>query len=364
MKRKILYLSVLTVLVCVLSISAIAQNLRATAAEIKTENEGFGGEVFITVDGQQKRIAEHAYGVWLINNGREVVYSGRDGAGGFENEGHSLNIYEVKTGKKRKIMAQYYMISGLSEVKLKNGRIALLVRMDDGGLGASYFSVVDPQRGEVFFRPFAELSRQKGDKLTLLFYEEGDWETILQSRNYPDASKSAFPAKKAPVKPAKTETHDLNAILKNKVIYNKPTNEYLEAGIKRVKLFLWRVNDNQPDKNFVLGTVEREVEAAAPLRPTLEELFKGATKYEEAEGFGSVTFGMKFEGVVLKNGVATVKFSQPKNETNYGTLGSFIFLEAIEKTAKQFPTVKKVEICAIGETLFDAQMERQFPRCK
>lgn len=364
MKRITLYLSIFTVLIGISAISAIAQDLRATAFEIKTENREFGGQAFITVNGQQKMFAEHAIDVWIINNGREVVYSDRDGAGGYENEGHSLKIYEVKTGKTRKIMAQYYMVVGLSEVKLKNGRIALLVRMEDGGLGASYFSVVDPKRGEVFFRPFAELSRQNGDKLTLLFYKEDDWETIIQSRDYPDAKKSAFPTKRATVKSAKTETHDLNVILKNKGIYNKPTNEYLEAGFKRVKLYLWRVNDNQPNKNFVLGTVEREVEAAAPLRPTLEELFKGATKYEEEKGFGSSTFGMKFEGVVLKNGVATVKFSQPKNETNYGTLGSFIFLEAIEKTAKQFPTVKKVEICAIGETLFDAQMERQFPRCK
>ena len=73
---------------------------------------------------------------------------------------------------------------------------------------------------------------------------------------------------------------------------------------------------------------------------------------------------MKFEGVVLKNGTAIVKFSQPPNETNYGSLGPMIFAEAIEKTAKQFPTVKLVKNCAIGETAIDSELDRPFLRCK
>ena len=89
------------------------------------------------------------------------------------------------------------------------------------------------------------------------------------------------------------------------------------------------------------GSFGRQVNAAAPLRPTLEALFAGATEDEVKNEFSSSTFGMKFVGVVLKNGTALVKFSQPPNETNYGSLGPFIFAEAIERTAKQFPTVKK-----------------------
>lgn len=360
MKRIVIFLSMFTIFIGISSISACAQDLRVTSSEVN-RGEG-GGKLFITVNGQQKMIAEYAYDAWVINDGRKVVYSSQEGAGGFENEGHSLHIYEVGTGKTRKIMAHYYMVMGLSEVKLKNGKTALLVRMEDGGYGASYFSVIDPERGEVFFRAFAEVTQVKGDRITLLFYD--DWDTIVQKKDYSNEHKSAVMKTEATVKSVKTETHDLKTILKNKVIYNKPTNEYLEEGFRKVKLYLWRFNDNDPNKSFVLGTVDREVISAAPLRPTLEELFKKVTQYEEADGFGSPTFGMKFEGVVLKNGVATVKFSQPKNETNYGTLGSFIFAEAIEKTAKQFPTVKKVEICAIGDTLFDDQQERKFPRCK
>ncbi len=101
-----------------------------------------------------------------------------------------------------------------------------------------------------------------------------------------------------------------------------------------------------------------------PLTPTLQDLFIGVAQNEEGKGFTSPAFGMKFEGVVLKNGVATVKFSQPKDQTNYGSLGPFIFLESIEKTAKQFPSVKKVVVCAIGETMIDSQMDKPIPRCK
>lgn len=364
MKRTSFYLLTITFLAGIFSISAFAQALRATAFKVENSGEYYGGKLSITVNGKQKMIAEQANDAWIINDGSEVVFSGRDGAGGYENEGQSLRIYDVGTGKTKKIMSHYFYVTGLSAFKLKNGQTALLVRMEDGGLGGAYFSVVDPKRGEVFFRRWAELTQLKNDTITLAFYKESDWETINQARDtsfYLD--KKAFPPQKTKVKPYKTETHDLKKILQNKLIYNKPTIEILDAGLKNVKIYLWRASD-EPNKNFVLAAVERQVESAAPLGRALEELFAGSTPDEEEKGFSSSTFGMKFEGVVLKNGVATVKFSQPPNETNYGSLGPVIFLEAIEKTAKQFPAVKQVKICALGDTLIDAQIEKQFPRCK
>lgn len=364
MKLKLMYFLQTAIILSLFSLTLAAQTQKATAYDIKKESEYFGGVLFITVNGKQQKIAEQANDVWLINDGKQVVYSGRDGAGGFENEGQSLRIYDVNTGKTRKIMSEYSIIVGLSAKRLSNGQYVLLVRMEDGGLGASYFAAVDPKRGEVFHRSAAEIIEAKGDKVKLGFYKEDDWENIYSQRGDSEFNnKTAFPTP-TKVKPYKTESVDLKRILKNKVIYNKPTNEYLEAGLKRVKIYLWRANDNEGSNPFVLGTVEREVNSAAPLQPALQELFLGTTKDEEEKGFSSSTFGMKFEGVVLKNGVATVKFSQPKDQTNYGSMGPIIFLEAIEKTAKQFPSVKKVEVCAIGDTLIDAQLKKQFPRCK
>lgn len=368
MKQNFYLLTKTFFLLIIFTTLGFAQNLKATGFEIKTPGDEpsdyYGGQLYITVAGKKKLIAEQAIDVWLINGGKEVVYSGRDGSGGFENEGMSLRIYNVKTGKTLKILSEYSIVVGLSEKLLSNGQNTLLVKMADGGLGGSYFAVVDPKRGEVFYREFAEVSAIKGDKIKLAFYKEDDFEKISAERGEDEyQNKTAF-VKNTKVKPYKTETHDLKKIIKGKVIVNKNSFEMNEPKWRKVKLYFWRPNDEGKNGNFVLGTVEREVSANAPLEPTLQNLFIGVAKNEEGQGFTSPTFGMKFEGVVLKNGVATVKFSQPPDQTNYGSLGPFIFLEAIEKTARQFPTVKKVVVCAIGETMIDGELDKQFPRCK
>jgi hypothetical protein len=113
-----------------------------------------------------------------------------------------------------------------------------------------------------------------------------------------------------------------------------------------------------------LTPVTRRVNAAAPLRATLEALFAPQiTAAEEKQNFYASTFGMKFEGASLKNGTALVRFSQPPEETNYGSAGAGIFAAAIEQTAMQFPTVRRVKICAVGDTLIDSELMYPFPRC-
>lgn len=364
MKRNIILSTCLIILGGLFTLSVFGQ--KAIAFEIKTGEYGvYGGNLIIKINGKKRKIADAAENVWIINDGKEVVYSGRDGSGGYENEGQSLRIYDVKTGKTKKIMSEYTFVLGVTAVKLSSGAKALLVRLGDGGLGASYFAVVDPKRGQVFSQNFAELTKIDGDKITLVNFKEEDWQNILDERaDKDDKNKEAIPMPVS-VKPEKIDTLDLKEILKNKVIVNKNSfEEYAEPKFRDVEIYLWRVNDNEGSKPFVLKPVLRSVEANAPLKPTLEALFKGTFEKEENEGFSSSTFGMKFEGVLLKNGIATVKFSQPKDQTNYGSMGPFIFLSAIEKTAKQFPSVKKVEVCAIGETMIDSELEKQFLRCK
>ena len=110
--------------------------------------------------------------------------------------------------------------------------------------------------------------------------------------------------------------------------------------------------------------VTRRISGDNVLKLTMDWLF-GTTlsKAEEDRGLSLPTFGMRLEGVTLKNGVALIKFSQPDGATNYGSQGPFVFAKAIERTARQFPTVKRVEICAVGDTLIDSQLERPFPKC-
>ena len=169
----------------------------------------FFGPLYVTIGGKERKIADEAVAAWIIQKGRSVVYSGRDGAGGFENEGQSLRIYDARTGKQRKIMAEYYGVDEITEMTTSKNKTALLVEMSDGGLGASYLAVVDPARGEVFFRRWTKIISRRGDIIVIGHYKENDWEKFLEDNN-------------AKVTPYKRERQNLNIILRRRLIFNKP----------------------------------------------------------------------------------------------------------------------------------------------
>jgi hypothetical protein len=177
-------------------------------ARVATPQGQYHGPLYVTIDGKERKIAEEAIEAWIIQGGRKVVYSGRDGAGGFENEGQSLRVYDARTGKHRKILSEYYGVDKVSEVTTRTRRTALLVEMSDGGLGASYLAVVDPERGEVFFRSWAKIISQRGDNIVIGHYKEDDWAELNEDRN-----------KK--ITPYRKERQNLSAILRRRVIYNK-----------------------------------------------------------------------------------------------------------------------------------------------
>lgn len=183
------------------------QTLVSKARVDRSEAE-FQGPLYVTIDGREKKIADVALDAWVINGGRQVVYSGRDGAGGYEDEGQSLRVYDARSGRIKKVMSEYVAVDEVTEAKTAGGKIALLVKMSDGGLGANYLAIVDPTRGEVFFRRWVRLLSRKGDMLTLGHYREDDWHKFLESQN-------------AKVRPYRTEKVNLSAALKRRVIYNK-----------------------------------------------------------------------------------------------------------------------------------------------
>lgn len=178
------------------------------ATKVRIEMRDIYGSLFVTIGGTEKKISDQAQQAWIINRGRHVVYSSSEGAGGYENEGQSLHLYDVQTGNQKRILSHYFMVETLKEVVTTRNKRALLVTMEDGGLGASYVAVVDPWRGEVFFRRWARLLAHKGDTIVLGFYKEEDWGEL-------DASK---------VRPYKRERHNLNSLLRRSVIVNKKEN--------------------------------------------------------------------------------------------------------------------------------------------
>lgn len=205
----------LVMIVALLSVAAVyvpadkAQTSERRATKVRIEMRDIYGALFVTVAGTEKKVTDQAQQAWIINGGRNVVFSSTDGAGGFENEGQSLHLYDVEKGKHKRIMSEYFAVTDVKEVITSNKKRALLVTMEDGGLGASYLAVVDPSRGEVFFRRWVRLLTNKGDSIVLGFYREDDWEQLETDKK---------------VRPYKTERHDLKSILQRRVIVNKRDN--------------------------------------------------------------------------------------------------------------------------------------------
>jgi hypothetical protein len=98
------------------------------------------------------------------------------------------------------------MVDTVQEVMTSKRKRALLVTMSDGGLGASYVAVVDPSRGEVFFRRWARILTHKGDTVVFGFYKEADWDQIEKARPY------------------KVTRYNLNSLLLGRVIVNERQN--------------------------------------------------------------------------------------------------------------------------------------------
>lgn len=156
------------------------------------------GPLYVSVGGREIRVTDKALKAWIVGGGRQVAYSAPDGAGGYENEGNGLHLYDVQSGKGRKVLSEYFAIDRITEVQTQSGKTAFLVEMLDGGLGASHFAVVDPKRGEVFVASKTRLKERRGDIVVLDFYRDEDWEALANGKS---------------VEPYKEQRHDIKRLL-------------------------------------------------------------------------------------------------------------------------------------------------------
>ena len=197
---------VLLIISGVYAAATSAQTSQARATKVRIDMRDIYGALFVTIAGTEKKVTDQAQQAWIINGGRHVVYSSDQGAGGYENEGQSLHLYDVNTGNQKRIMSEYFMVETVKEVVTSKKKRALLVTMEDGGLGASYLAVVDPLRGEVFFRRWVRVLSTQGDTILLGFYRERDWGDLQEGKR---------------VRPYKRERHNLNSLLRRPVIVNR-----------------------------------------------------------------------------------------------------------------------------------------------
>ena len=204
-------IAIVVLLLVSVVVPANAQTSEPLAEKVRVEmrDRDVYGALFVTVAGTEKKVTDQAQQAWIINGGRHVVYSSDQGAGGYENEGQSLHLYDVKTGKHKRIMSHYFIVETVKEVITSNKKRALLVTMEDSGLGATYLAVVDPWRGEVFFRRWVQLLANNGDTIVLGFYKESDWGDMVEGKK---------------PRPFRKERHNLKTLLLRRVIVNKKEN--------------------------------------------------------------------------------------------------------------------------------------------
>lgn len=140
------------------------------------------------------------------------------------------------------------------------------------------------------------------------------------------------------------------------------------AQTTEVNIYLLRTGEtaqkDYDEKNpYGLVAVKRTVEARSPLRNALIALTGEVTKEEERENLFSPTWGIKLVSVRLEKGTAYAYFTMPEEARFSGDGAPFIFKSAVEQTARQFKTVKKVVVCLDGILDFGSESEEPPRRC-
>ena len=108
---------------------------------------------------------------------------------------------------------------------------------------------------------------------------------------------------------------------------------------------------------LALVPVRRTVSVTTPARGAIEALIAGPTDEEKGRGLRSpYTDGLSIKTLAIDDGTARISFVSKCADCPRwpGDLAPWRFREAVERTLKQFPTVRRVVICLDGVENFDA----------
>lgn len=176
MKRAILVLILL-----ILSSHVYAQGLTSVKI-VRDLPDSFTGRLVAVWNTREVVVSNYAIRAWRFEN--TVFYSSQDGAGGFENEGQSLWRYDFGTGKRTKLVTEYFMINKVAPVLSRTGRRVLLISMMDGGLGAPHVIIADPVRGAVWKHRLARFVGIRNGRAAVGLYRIEDLETGKVTQPY------------------------------------------------------------------------------------------------------------------------------------------------------------------------------------
>lgn len=175
---------------------------------------------------------------------------------------------------------------------------------------------------------------------------EGNW--VCQNGEW---VKYGNPLSPKPSEPCRETNININVPL-----INKPTEEITEEKVEEtitVRVFfgnkIFDPGALDCSKNF---PVERTIpKTLAVGRAALEELLKGPTEDEKAQGyFTSINPGVKIQSLTIENGVAKVDFDEQLEFQVGGSCRVTAIRSQIINTLLQFPTVKEVIISINGRT--------------
>jgi len=149
------------------------------------------------------------------------------------------------------------------------------------------------------------------------------------------------------------------------LIYSKTNHlpPVKEDNKRKVLLYYYNPSLDTDESNNILCSekglvvIEREIPfTKTPIKDTLNLLLKGKENLTPEDLSEGITTEFPLEGFSLKelnlqpNGTLILKFEDPLNKTSGGSCRTRILWLQIEKTAKQFEEVKKVEF--LPEELF------------
>ncbi|HEX8776350.1 MAG TPA: GerMN domain-containing protein [Pyrinomonadaceae bacterium] len=127
------------------------------------------------------------------------------------------------------------------------------------------------------------------------------------------------------------------------------------AAQRQVRIYFPRDGNPHPRDPFNLQFVVRHVASAAPARPALEALLTGPTAAERQRRLRALDAeGLNLSTLVIKGGEARVDFVSRGGKRWAGDLSPAEFRRAVERTLKQFSTVRSVVVSVDGKTDFDS----------
>lgn len=122
------------------------------------------------------------------------------------------------------------------------------------------------------------------------------------------------------------------------------------------RVYFWTERDSTSANPFGLSAVNRRVDAREPARAALEALLRGPNASEKGRGYLSLSVEEFDIGrLSISRGTARVNFVASRTWAGWpGDMAPARFREAVTRTLKQFPTVRRVIVSVNGDTRFDS----------